>query len=392
MITATSLRTQRLGLGISRVNSQDSRIEGKIHVYDGAGKGKSQAALGIVLRSIGLGIANPLVGSKVMLLRLLKGADRDFDEDGSIAVLQFAYPHLIDHVRTGRNLNRDLGESSLVIEDYIEANRGWHIAKGAIVSGLYSVVVIDELNPALSLGLIDIDDVIETLLSRPPHVEVISTGRNCPPQLLEIADLHSEIVSQQYSKKNFGLDIYTGNGKGKSTSALGRAIQGIGRSILNEDESGKVLILQFLKGSSGYTEEPAITALREAYPKLVEHYRCGTAEIVWWNNRKEIDYSEAQAGWAIAKAAIASGEYQMIVLDELNCVVNLELLPNLLDVHDVLANKPRGLQIIATGRFSVPHDKDATPSYYQLADRILNVTEHRHYCNQNHTPRYGVDY
>lgn len=384
---------ERIGLSLSRVRNQPSRSMGKIHVYDGNGKGKSQAALGIVLRSIGLGIENTC-NSRVMLVRLLKGPDRDFDEDRSIAVLQSGFPHLIDQVRSGRNLDFDLTSLDITANDLAEARRGWDAAKGAMMSGLYSVVVIDELNPALSLGLISLSDVIEAFKNRPAHVEVIATGRDCPSDLIRIADLHSEIVPST-SSSTVGFDIYTGNGKGKSASALGRALQGIGRSILDNDhQSGKVLILQFLKGS-GHTEEPAIKAIQTAYPSLVEHLRCGTGELVSWNDRKAIDYSEADRGWQVAKAAIQSGNYKMIILDQLNCVVNLGLIQDIRDVHDTLVGKSESLQIIVTGRFAGPlNDPDAVPSYYSHATRVLNVTERQHYrtCNQDHTPRVGVDY
>ena len=91
----------RNGIGIRTAQLRTHRGVGQIHVYDGAGKGKSQAALGVVLRSIGLGI-NTRSATRVLLLRFLKGPGRAYDEDGAIAALQQGFPHLIDQVRTGR--------------------------------------------------------------------------------------------------------------------------------------------------------------------------------------------------------------------------------------------------------------------------------------------------
>ena len=71
-----------------------------------------------------------------------------------------------------------------------------------------------------------------------------------------------------------GIEIYTGEGKGKSTSALGKALQAIGKGI-SQDKSHRVLILQWLKGGNGYTEDAAIEALRDSYPHLVDHLRSG---------------------------------------------------------------------------------------------------------------------
>ncbi|WP_318014013.1 cob(I)yrinic acid a,c-diamide adenosyltransferase [Oscillatoria salina] len=74
----------RNGIGIRTAQAKSERLSGQIHVYDGLGKGKSQAALGVVLRSIGLGIDRKL-GSRVLLLRFLKGPGRVNDEDAAIA-------------------------------------------------------------------------------------------------------------------------------------------------------------------------------------------------------------------------------------------------------------------------------------------------------------------
>ena len=91
----------KTGVGIKTAQDRSERIVGQIHVYDGAGKGKSQAALGVVLRSIGLGIGTSWQ-NRVLLLRFLKGPERTYDEDAAIEALQRAFPHLIDQVRTGR--------------------------------------------------------------------------------------------------------------------------------------------------------------------------------------------------------------------------------------------------------------------------------------------------
>jgi cob(I)alamin adenosyltransferase len=134
----------RTGIGIRTAARRQERLVGQIHVYDGAGKGKSQAALGVVLRSIGLGI-NTYFDTRILLLRFLKGPERAYDEDAAIEALQQGFPHLIDQVRTGRA--EFFGHDEITRFDKTEALRGWDVAKGAIASGLYSVVVLDELNP-----------------------------------------------------------------------------------------------------------------------------------------------------------------------------------------------------------------------------------------------------
>jgi cob(I)alamin adenosyltransferase len=375
----------RTGIGIRTAVDRSERLTGQIHLYDGAGKGKSQAALGVVLRSIGLGIHDRLQ-TRVLLLRFLKGPGRTYDEDGAIEALQRAFPHLIDQVRTGRA--EFFGPQEITKYDRAEAQRGWDVAKGAIASGLYSVVVLDELNPVLDLGLLEVDEVVRTLKRKPDHMEVIATGRAAHPKLIEIADLHSEMRPHEHpAAAEYGIgrvEIYTGEGKGKSTSALGKALQAIGRGI-SQDQSHRVLIMQWLKGGKGYTEDAAIAALRQSYPNLVDHQRCGRDAIVWRGQQQDLDYVEAERGWEIAKAAIASGLYKTVILDEINPTVDLELLPQD-PIVQTLLRKPRDTEVILTGRCKNP------PTYFNLATVHSEMICHKHYAEKGIDLKRGVDY
>src|ERR671932_324498 len=200
------------------------------------------------------------IGIRTASSRSERAAGQIHVEDGAIEALQRAFPHLIDQVRTGRA--EFFGPEEITRFDRVEAQRGWDVAKGAIASSLYSVVVLDELNPVLDLGLLPVDEVVSTLKRKPEHMEVIATGRAAPQPLLDIADLHSEMRPHYHptSKEHGieGIEIYTGAGKGKSTSALGKALQAIGRGI-SQDQSHRVLIMQWLKGGTGYTEDAAIS-------------------------------------------------------------------------------------------------------------------------------------
>ena len=381
---------RRPAVGIVTAADSRERSLGQLHVYDGEGKGKSQAALGVVLRTIGLGICEQR-RTRVLLLRFLKGPGRAYDEDAAIEALQQGFPHLIDQVRTGRG--EHFGEEDVTRFDRQEAQRGWDIAKGAIASALYSVVVLDELNPVLDLGLLDIDDVVRSLQARPEGMEIIVTGRGAPRPLVQMADLHSEMRAHrrpdpgdeaQLSDTQGAIEIYTGEGKGKSTSALGKALQAIGRGI-SQDKSHRVLILQWLKGGTGYTEDAAIAALRESYPHLVDHLRSGRDAIVWRGQQEPIDYVEAERAWEIARAAISSGLYKTVILDELNPSVDLELLP-VEPIVQTLLRKPAETEVIITGRCKNP------PAYFDLASVHSEMVCHKHYAEQGVDLKRGVDY
>ncbi|MCP9815743.1 cob(I)yrinic acid a,c-diamide adenosyltransferase [Synechococcus sp. GreenBA-s] len=383
------------GIGIRTAAGSSERSHGQLHVYDGEGKGKSQAALGVVLRTIGLGICEQK-RTRVLLLRFLKGPGRSYDEDAAIEALQQGFPHLIDQVRTGRGDFFTAEEASRF--DRQEAQRGWDIAKGAIASELYSVVVLDELNPVLDLGLLDVEEVVRSLAAKPDGMEVIVTGRGAPRSLVQIADLHSEMRAHRRHDATLegledaeaaalgldGIEIYTGEGKGKSTSALGKALQAIGRGI-SQDKSHRVLILQWLKGGNGYTEDAAIAALRESYPHLVDHLRSGRDAIVWRGQQQPIDYVEAERAWEIARAAIASGLYKTVILDELNPTVDLELLP-VEPIVQTLLRKPAETEVIITGRCKNP------PAYFDLASVHSEMVCHKHYAERGIDLKRGVDY
>jgi len=382
--------TRNRGIGIVTASDSQERSKGQLHIYDGEGKGKSQAALGVVLRTIGLGICEKRQ-SRVLLLRFLKGPERSYDEDSAIEALQRGFPHLIDHVRTGRS--EFFTADQVTKFDVGEAERGWNIAKGAIASSLYSVVVLDALNPVLDLGMLDIKEVVDSLQNRPDGLEIIITGRAAPPSLVRISQPHSEIRPRligdlseltRQSRTSGGTEIYTGEGKGKSTSALGKALQAIGKGI-SQDKSHRVLILQWLKGGNGYTEDAAIEALREIYPHLVDHLRSGRDAIVWRGQQQPIDYVEAERAWEIAKAAILSGLYKTIILDELNPTVDLELLP-VESIHQTLLKKPADTEVVITGRCK------NEPSYFELADVYSEMVCHKHYANVGVDLKRGVDY
>ena len=125
--------------------------------------------------------------------------------------------------------------------------------------------------------------------------------------------------------------------------------------------------------------------MRQSYPNLVDHQRCGGDAIVWRGQQKEIDFVEAERGWEIAKAAIASGLYKTIILDELNPTVDLELLP-VKPIVEALLRKPKDTEVIITGRCL------NRPDYFDLASVHSEVFCHKHYANHGVELKRGVDF
>ena len=232
--------------------------------------------------------------------------------------------------------------------------------------------------PSIDLDwILNLDKILDASSERFPDLHIVKTS------LLKLS-FWINFKSDSWFKWLKGIEIYTGEGKGKSTSALGKALQAIGKGI-SQDKSHRVLILQWLKGGSGYTEDAAIEALRESYPHLVDHLRSGRDAIVWRGQQQPIDYVEAERAWEIAKAAILSGLYKTIILDELNPTVDLELLP-VESIHQTLLKKPADTEVVITGRCK------NEPSYFELANVYSEMVCHKHYANVGVDLKRGVDY
>ena len=166
------------------------------------------------------------------------------------------------------------------------------------------------------------------------------------------------------------IHIYTGEGKGKTTAAIGLAIRAYGAGF-------HVLFLQFMKSIS-YHE---ISVLEKMGPALVVQ-RFGNGCIFNRDINNE-DREEASKGWECASQAIQSKKYQLIILDELNIALHLKLLP-LQPILSVLRARPQDCEVVITGRHAPePLLKEAT-----LITRMINE---KHYYDQGVLARDGIE-
>jgi len=159
--------------------------KGLIQVYTGDGKGKTTCALGLALRAVGQGF-------KVYIVQFLKG--RDTGEARAAARLA---PDL-----TLRSFGRPvpINFKSPALEDLDLAREALDRARELIASGDHDLVILDEINLALTYGLVPLKELLEMLEKRPPWVEMVLTGRQAPPELLAQADLVTKMrpVKQYY--------------------------------------------------------------------------------------------------------------------------------------------------------------------------------------------------
>ncbi|PWE00809.1 cob(I)yrinic acid a,c-diamide adenosyltransferase [Marinilabilia rubra] len=156
-----------------------------IHIYTGNGKGKTTAAIGLAVRAAGSGM-------NVFFGQFVKGMAYN-----EVSVFTEQMP-LIDHELFGRKcfINRDPEH-----EDYEAAKAGLKKANNIIHSGKYSLIVLDELNIALYYKLIALQDVLKLIDELPGHIELVITGRYAPQELIDKADLVTEMKEVKHYYK-----------------------------------------------------------------------------------------------------------------------------------------------------------------------------------------------
>ena len=162
---------------------------GLVIVNTGPGKGKTTAAMGTALRAVGNGM-------KVLMLQFLKGSWHYGELD---AVKAFGNNFVMKQM--GRGFVK-VGGAETDPEDIRLVEEAWHEAEQAIRSGKWDLVILDEINYAISYGMLDPTKVAEALKDKPDQVHVILTGRNAHPTIVELADTVTEMkqVKHAYEK------------------------------------------------------------------------------------------------------------------------------------------------------------------------------------------------
>ncbi len=169
---------------------------GMVHVYTGAGKGKTTAAMGLAMRAIGQGM-------RVCVVQFLKG--RSWQSGERLTAKRLApeleiHPFGADQWGDRREGEEDTPWWQLPPsqEDRRRAREGLAFLRSALAGGRYDVVVADEVLGALRGGLIPLDGVMEIIRDRPPRVELVLTGRAAPAEVVEAADLVTEMKSVKH--------------------------------------------------------------------------------------------------------------------------------------------------------------------------------------------------
>ena len=178
-ISSVLLNSSRVVEELAKATSSEPASKGLIEVFTGSGKGKTSAALGIALRAAGQGL-------HVYIVFFMKG-EFPYGEQKILSDL----PN-VDFARYG--FVSFVDPANIRPEEKEEAKRALAAAEQAVFSKKYHVVILDEVNVAAAWKLIDIDEVIKLINSRPEDIDLILTGRYADPRVIELADLVTDMV------------------------------------------------------------------------------------------------------------------------------------------------------------------------------------------------------
>ncbi len=168
------------------------------------------------------------------------------------------------------------------------------------------------------------------------------------------------------------IQVYTGNGKGKTTAALGLALRAVGQGL-------KVTMLQFMKGDINIGEIKAVSA-------LLPHFvitPAGAPDFIAKGKTTQADREHAQQAMETAGRIAGEGSTDILILDEVNVAVHLGLVPEEW-LLAFMRDKPPAMELVLTGR-------NAPPKVVALADLVTEMREIKHYFKQGIKARRGIE-
>jgi len=157
--------------------------KGLVEIFTGSGKGKTSAALGVMLRALGHGL-------RVHIIFFMKGnfpyGERNMlPQLPNVSFQSFGHEHFVD-------------PQNVQVEEREQASEALQAARAAIDSGKFDLVVLDEVNVAVAWKLIEVEDLLKLIDEKPQNVELILTGRHADQRLIERADLVTEMVEVKH--------------------------------------------------------------------------------------------------------------------------------------------------------------------------------------------------
>jgi cob(I)alamin adenosyltransferase len=341
---------------------------GLIQVYTGNCAGTNFVPLGLGLRAVGRNLRvhiSCFTPSELM--------------DGALLISDLLKPNLFIHQPQGEQNVTGSDWNPTEIDDI---KRSFKISKEALEGGQFDVVVLNGINRIVNQGIIPSNALLDLIQRKPKHVELVLSGPDADKEVLERADLITEMVTHGEKEEALGdsddpdcapTEVVTGNGKGKTTYCLGKAMLMSGIGI-------RAKILQFIKSPKAYGEVRAIEKLPGLdIETLGEGFLRTSGEVP---DRKHLD--AARSAWEACLREIFSLEYGLVVLDEINIATRYALIrPE--RVRELLFLKPRNLHLILSGR-------NAHKDVMDGASSVIEMKEIKHPLKKGIKARKGIEF
>ena len=252
----------------------------------------------------------------------------------------------------------------------------------ALHGGEFDIVVLNGINALCSQGIISFDDVLALMREKPDNVELVLTGPDANDEIIDRADLVTEMVCQakeespQKGNEHHVIaptEVITGNGKGKTTYCLGKA-------MIMSSLGTRSTILQFIKSPRAYGEVKAIERLPHLEIKTMGEGFLDTHAAV----PSEKHLETAKRAWEECLEEVFSLRYGLIVMDEINIATYYGLV-SAERVREMLFLKPEKLHLILSGR-------NAHREVMEGASTVIEMREIKHPFKAGVKARKGIEY
>lgn len=341
---------------------------GLIQLYTGNSDHMNFAPMGLTLRAAGHGL-------RIYMTCFLPHEYMDGAQMASILLKPFfvAKHTEIHGIKEGRLWQSDNVQK--IKASYEEAAK-------AVVSGEYDIVILNNAVQILNAGIISMDHILDLIKVKPESVELVFTGPGASEDLIHLADLVTDMHCRFHEKEpiedfdpttNAPIEVVTGNGKGKTTYCLGKAMY---MSCLGARTS----ILQFIKSPKAYGEVRAIARM-----PYVDIRSMGEGFPNAKSSKPSSKHLEAaRRAWEECLREIFSLKYGLMVFDEINIAIKYGFVHEE-RVREMLFLKPHGLHLILSGR-------DAPPEVLKGATSIIEMREIKHPFKKGIKARKGIEF
>jgi cob(I)alamin adenosyltransferase len=335
-----------------------SRETGLVQVYTSPSKRINYAPFGLALRASGQGL-------RTLITRFVP---HDL-MDGEKQACRSLAPNLVIDASALDGFDLKGGLAAEKTRD------SFRKATDAAISGAFDVVVLEGVLELVSTGLVPLQEILGLIGGKAAHVELVLTGPEAANEIIEKADLMTEMAVRTllHGQNQKPIEVVTGKGKGKTTYCLGKA-------LLMSRMGVPTFILQVVKSPKPYGEVMAIKNLSgleiETMGKGFVDKKNPDADPSHWEAARE--------AWERGKEIISSSRYGLVVLDEINIAVNYGFIhPD--EVASLLSTKPEGVHLILSGRY-------AKTDVMKHATVVMEMKEIKHPFKNGVGARRGIEY